>query len=100
VEERRTRKGDDSSLDTLLSEGLDGLNTDADLGSSRDEGNVGFLVLVNDVTSVSSVLDRVVLELGKVLSGQAEDGGGVLGLEGDEVGGRSLVSGGRSLRKR
>lgn len=94
---QRTRKRDNSGLDTLLGQSLNGLNTDADLGSGGDEGDVGLLVLVDDVTSVGGVLDRVVLELGEVLSGQAEDGRSVLGLEGDEVGGGGLVSGGRSL---
>lgn len=94
---QRTGKGDDSGLDTLLGKGLDSLNTDANLGTGRDEGDGSLLVLVDDVTSVSGVLDRVVLELGKVLSGKAENRRSRLGLEGDEVSGRGLVSGSRSL---
>lgn len=47
---------------------------------------------MQDVATLAGVLDRRVLELGKVLTGEGEDGGSAAGLDGDEVGGRGLVS--------
>ena len=41
LEDLPTGEGDDSSLDTLLGEGLDGLDDDGDFRSGGDEGDVG-----------------------------------------------------------
>lgn len=51
---------------------------------------------MDNISTLGGVVDRRVLELGKVLARQTEDRRGVLGLEGDEVGGRGFVSVGRT----
>lgn len=48
---------DDSRLDAGLGEDLGGLDGDGNLGSGRDEGDVGVGLLVDDVSSLDTVLD-------------------------------------------
>lgn len=48
---------DDSRLDAGLGEDLGGLDSDGNLGSGRDEGDVGIGLLVDDVSSLDTVLD-------------------------------------------
>ena len=92
VEDLSAGHGDNTSLEVLLLEGLDGLETDADLRTSGDKGDVGLLVLKSDVTTLDGLLDGGALKLGKVLAGKGQDGGGVLGGEGDVVSGGGLVT--------
>ena len=92
VEDLSAGHGDNTGLEVLLLEGLDGLETDADLGTSGDEGDIGLLVLKSDVTTLDGLLDGGALELGKVLAGKGQDGGSVLGGEGDVVSGGALVA--------
>ena len=92
VEDLSAGHGDNTSLEVLLLEGLDGLETDADLRTSGDKGDVGLLVLQSDVTTLDGLLDGGALKLGKVLAGKGQDGGGVLGGEGDVVSGGGLVT--------
>ena len=65
-EDLDTWHGDDSGLDTLLRELLDGLDTKRDLGTGRDDGDVGILGVLEDVTTPGSLLDGRVGELGKL----------------------------------
>ena len=65
-EDLDTWHGDDSGLDTLLRELLDGLDTKRDLGTGRDDGDVGILGVLEDVTTLGSLLDGRVGELGKL----------------------------------
>lgn len=92
VEDLSAGHGDNTSLEVLLLEGLDGLETDADLGTSGDEGDISLLVLKSDVTTLDGVLNGGALKLGKVLAGKGQDGGSVLGGEGDVVGSGGLVA--------
>ena len=96
VEDLSAGHGDNTSLEVLLLEGLDGLETDADLGTSGNEGDIGLLVLKGDVTTLDGLLDGGALELGKVLAGKGQDGGSVLGGEGDVVSCGALVAVGRA----
>lgn len=92
VEDLSAGHGDNAGLDALVLEGLDGLETDADLRASGDKGDSGLLVLKGDVTTLDGLLDGGALELGKVLAGEGQDGGSVLGGEGNVVSGGALVS--------
>lgn len=92
IEDLSAGHGDNTSLEVLLLEGLDGLKTDADLRTSGDEGDIGLLVLKSDVTTLDGVLNGGALKLGKVLAGKGQDGGSVLGSEGNVVSGRGLVA--------
>ena len=65
-EDLDTWHGDDSGLDTLLRELLDGLDTKRDLGTGRDDGDVGILGVLENVTTPGSLLDGRVGELGKL----------------------------------
>jgi hypothetical protein len=92
IEDLSAGHGDNTSLEVLLLEGLDGLKTDADLRTSGDEGDIGLLVLKSDVTTLDGVLNGGALKLGKVLAGKGQDGGSVLGGEGDVVSSGGLVA--------
>lgn len=97
VEDLEAGNGDDTGLDVvLLSELLGGVNADADLGTGRDEGNLGTLNLAQDVTTLDGALNGRALQLGKVLAGQSHDAGSVLGGKGNVVGGAGLVTVGRA----
>lgn len=92
VEDLHTWHGDDTGLDALVGEGLDGVEAYGDLGTSGNEGDLGGLVLEGDVTTLDTVLESGILELGKVLAGQGENGWGLCGGHGHVVGGRGLVA--------
>ena len=97
IEDLHAGHRDDTSLDVvLLLELLDGINGDADLGTGGDKGNVGTLDLVEDVGTLDGLLDGGALKLGKVLAGESENAGGVLGGKGDIVGSAGLVAIGRA----
>lgn len=97
IEDLEARNRDDTSLEAvLLLESGDSLDTDADFGTGGDESDVGFLVLDRNVTTLDTVLERRVLELRHVLTGESHDGGGVLGGESEVVGGAGLVAVGRT----
>lgn len=96
VEHLEARNGDDTGLDALLLQLLDSVDADAHLRSGGHKGDVCALDLVQDVTTLGSPLDRRVLELWQVLTGQGEDAGGVGGSEGNVVGGAGLVTVGRA----
>ena len=76
----------------LLLEILSSVNGDADLGTSGDNGDGGIRGVNSDVTTLEGVLNGGVLELRKVLAGQSEDGGSVLGGQGGVVGSAGLVA--------
>lgn len=92
VKDLEARNGDNTGLDALGSEGLDRVDTDADLGTGGDDGDGGFRVLDGDVTTLDGLLDGRVLELGQVLAGQGQNAGGVLGGNSHVVGGAGLVA--------
>lgn len=93
VKDLEAGKRDDTGLDAvLLGEELDGVNGNADLGTGGDKGDVGTLLLVEDVATLDRLLDGGALQLGKVLAGESDDAGGVLGGESDVVGSRRLVA--------
>lgn len=97
IEDLHAGHRDDTSLDVvLLLELLDGINGDANLGTGGDKGDVGTLNLVEDVATLDGLLDGRTLKLGKVLAGESEDAGGVLGSKGDIVGSAGLVAIGRA----
>lgn len=86
-------KRDDAGGEAVvLLEVLGGVEDDGDLGTGRDKGDLGILVLEENVASLGSLLDGGALELGKVLAGESNDGGSLLGDEGNVVGGRGLVA--------
>lgn len=96
VEDLAARHGDDTSLDALLREELGGVDGNAHLGTGGDEGDVGTLNLVQDVATLAGLLDGRAVKLGKVLAGESNDAGGVLGGQGDVVGTAGLVTVGRA----
>lgn len=93
IEDLNARHRDNTGLQVLVVlEELDGLQADADLGTSGDEGDVGLLVLKSDVTTLDGVLEGRVLELGQVLAGESENAGGLTAGESHVVGSRGLVA--------
>lgn len=93
IEDLEAGNGDNAGLDVvLLGELLGGVNADAHLGTSGDQGNLGTLNLAQDVTTLAGTLNGRALQLGKVLAGQSHDAGSVLGGEGNIVGSASLVT--------
>lgn len=76
----------------LLQEELGGIHGDTNLGTGGDQGDLGTLDLLQDVTTLDGLLDDGALELGQVLSGEGNDAGGVLGGQGNVVGSASLVA--------
>lgn len=93
VEDLEARNGDNTGGDAvLLLEVLSSLDTDADLGTGRDNGDSGVGGVDSDVTTLQGTLDGGVLELGQVLAGQGQDTGGVLGGQGRVVGSAGLVA--------
>lgn len=97
VEDLEARHRDDTGVNiVLLLQVLGGINTDADLGTSGDESDIGVLDLVQDVTTLDGLLDRGTLKLRQVLTGEGEDGRSVLGGQGDVVGSGGLVAVGRA----
>ena len=63
-EDFNTWHGDDSGLDALLRELLDSLDTKRDLGTGRNDGDVGILSFLENVTSLGGLLDGRVGKLG------------------------------------
>lgn len=96
TEDLEARQRNDASLGALLLEQLGGLNSDGNLGTGGNEGNVGVLDLVEDVTTLVGLLDRRAGELGEVLAGEGKDGGSVGRGEGHVVGSGGLVAVGRA----
>ncbi|ROV88950.1 hypothetical protein VPNG_10195 [Cytospora leucostoma] len=92
VEHLEAGEGDNTGLDALLLELLDGVDGDAHLGTGGHQGDVGLLDVVHDVTTLGGLLDGGVLELGEVLSGQGQDRGSVLGGQGNVVSSAGLVA--------
>lgn len=93
VKDLEARHGDNSDLDAvLLQEQLGGIHGDANLGTGGDQGDLGSLDLLQDVTTLDGLLDDGALELGQVLSGEGNDAGGVLGGQGNVVGSAGLVA--------
>lgn len=92
VEDRPARQGDDTDLEALIGQFLRRLQDDADFASSGDECEVLLLDLVNDVTALERVLERGVFEVGKVLTGETENRGGLLASESAVVSGRGLIA--------
>ena len=80
----------------VLLEVLGSLDTDADLGTGRHNGDGGVGGVHGDVTTLQGTLDGRVLQLGQVLAGQGQNAGGVLGGQSHVVGGAGLVAVGRA----
>lgn len=57
VEHSPAWQRDHSSFDVLLLQGLGGVQGDVDLGTGGDDGDVGVLDFLNDVSSLSSLGD-------------------------------------------
>ena len=93
IEDLEARNGHDTGSNTvLLLEVGSGLNGDADLGTSGDDGDGSVGGVDSDVTTVKSVLEGRELKLGQVLTGQGHDGRSVLGGDGGVVGSGGLVT--------
>lgn len=97
VEDLEAGHRDDADLEVvLLLELLGGINADADLGTGGDKGDVGTLLLVKNVTTLGGLLDGRTLKLRKVLAGEGDDAGGVVGGESGVVAAAGLVTVGRA----
>lgn len=93
VEDFEARNGDDTGDDTvLLFEGGGGFDGDADLGTGGDQSDSSVGGVDSDVGTLDGGLDGRVLQLGQVLTGEGEDGGGVLGGQSHVVGSAGLVA--------
>jgi len=67
VKDLEAGQGNDTGGEVVLVlEGLDSLETDTDLGTGGNEGDIGLLLLESDVTTLGSLLDGGTLELGEV----------------------------------
>lgn len=83
----------DTGLDVVvIGKVLGGFDADGDFGTGRDEGNLGTLNLLEDVTTLGGVLNSGALELRKVLAGEGNDAGRGLVGESDLVGSAGLVA--------
>ena len=91
-EDFHARHRDNTSLDSLLLEDFSGLDSECDFRSGTEESDGSVLLLVEDVSSLVGLLDRGTLELGKVLTGEGEDGRSVGGGEGHVVSSGGLVT--------
>jgi hypothetical protein len=85
-------KGDNTSCEALLREGLDGLEAERDLGTGGDEGDIGTLLLKSNVSTLDTVLESRALELGEVLAGESHDGWCALGGKSHVVSSGGLVA--------
>ena len=93
VEDLEARERDNTGLDAVVvGEVLGGLDADRDLGTGGDEGYLGTLDLLEDVTTTGSVVDSGSLKLGKVLTRESDDAGASLVGESNLVGGARLVA--------
>lgn len=93
IEDLEARNGHNTGSNTvLLLEVGSGLNGDADLGTSGDNGDGSVGGVNSDVTTVESVLEGRELKLGQVLTGQSHDGRSVLGGDGRVVSSGGLVT--------
>lgn len=93
IKDLEARDGDNTSDDVvLLLEVGGGFDTDADLGTSGDEGDGGVGSLDHGVGTLQSSLNGRVLELGQVLTSEGEDARSVLGGDGGVVGSAGLVA--------
>lgn len=91
-----TRQRDDSDLEAALLQLLCRLDTEGDLGTGRNKGQVGVGNIFQNVTTLGGLLDRRSSQLRQVLSRECKDGRSVLRQDGHEISGRSLVTVGRS----
>lgn len=80
----------------LLLQVVSSLDTDADFGSGRDQSHAGVGHFHGSIGSLDRKLDRRVLQLGQVLTGESKDAGGVLGGQRNVVGSAGLVPIGRT----
>lgn len=93
IEHLEARNRDDAGLDVvLLQELLGGIHGNGNFGTGRDQGDLGTLDLLQDVSTLDGLLDDGALELGQVLARQGNDAGGVLGGQGNVVGSAGLVA--------
>lgn len=93
IEDLEAGDGDNTGNDAvLLLQVLGGIDTDAHLGARGNDGDGSVRSLQDDVATLEGILDGGVLELGQVLAGEGEDGGGVLGGQGGVVGSAGLVA--------
>lgn len=76
IKDREAWDGNNTSLDALLAELGDGFDAESDLGTRGNEGDVGRLVLYDNVTTLGGLLDRAALELGQILTSEGKDGRG------------------------
>jgi hypothetical protein len=97
VKDLETGDGDNTGLDAVVvQEVLGSVNSDTNLGTSRDESDLSTLNLLQNVTTLDGLLEGRTLELRKVLARQSNDARGVLGGQGNVVGSASLVTVGRA----
>jgi hypothetical protein len=93
IENLEARNGNNTSSQVvLLLEDLDSVNTDANLGTSGYEGDIGILWVVHCVATLGGTLNGGVLQVWKVLAGERDDGWGALGGQGNVVSSAGLVS--------
>lgn len=96
VEDLEAGHGDNTGLDALLGELLDGIDSDGRLGTSGDESDLGTLDLLQDVTTLGGLLNGSSLKLGQVLARQSDDAGSLLGGQSNVVSSAGLVAVGRA----
>lgn len=93
IEDLKARSGDDTGNNAvLLLEGGGGVDGDADLGTGGDQSDSSVGGIDGDVGTLDGGLNGRVLQLGQVLTGEGEDGGGVLGGQSHVVGSAGLVA--------
>lgn len=96
VEDGPAWQADDANFEAAFGQLLCCLQHYADLTAGTDEGKVFILNLVNNVATLECMLDRRVLEVGQILTGQAEHGRGVFASQRAVVRSGRLVAVGRA----
>jgi len=81
VEGQPTWQRNNAGLDTRRLELAGSLDSDGDLGSTADDGEVSLEFLMEDVSATDGLLNARALEVGEILAGEGKDRGSPLGLE-------------------
>jgi hypothetical protein len=92
VEGQPTGQGNDTSLQALLLQLLSSVDGDGDLRAGSNDGEILVFLLNENVATLLRLLDGGALELGKILTGEGEDGRSMLRLDGNNIGSGGLVA--------
>ena len=78
VKRQPARQTDNTGFDALGLEFVGSLNSDADFATRTDDSQVFLILLVENVTTPTSLLNGGPFEVGEVLTRKRKDGGGLI----------------------